>query len=100
MFLEILIAACIIAICFGSLALGRFTGARAKRRLAARDSGGVEHMNVLQGALLGLLGLLLGFSFSRTSSSPVLHRVISLAKTLWYVKPAHEHCVASFPVAR
>ena len=57
---DFVIIALLLAIVFGSLWVGLRMGA-GKRRRGAPDK---EHLGTIQGAILGLLGLVLGFSFS------------------------------------
>jgi hypothetical protein len=68
-FFEVLIFISTFALCFGALFAGRRIGARVRARNWAQEVvPGSEHISMLQGALLALLGLLLGFSFSAASS--------------------------------
>lgn len=57
---DAVIAVLVIAIVFVSLWVG-FRAGTAKRRRGAPDK---DHLGTIQGAILGLLGLVLGFSFS------------------------------------
>jgi hypothetical protein len=68
-FFEVLIFISTFALCFGALFAGRRIGARVRARSWAEEVvPGSEHISMLQGALLALLGLLLGFSFSAASA--------------------------------
>jgi hypothetical protein len=68
-FFEALIFISTFALCFGALFAGRRIGARVRARNWAQEVvPGSEHISMLQGALLALLGLLLGFSFSAASA--------------------------------
>lgn len=57
---DLIVILVLVTIVFGSLWVGLRMGA-AKRQRGAPDK---EHLGTIQGAILGLLGLVLGFSFS------------------------------------
>lgn len=57
---DLLVLVLLMAVVFASLWAGLWLGRRVRRR-GAPDS---DHLGTIQGGLLGLLGLLLGFSFS------------------------------------
>jgi hypothetical protein len=63
---DIGVATFFFGACFASLFIGRFLGKRLKQLRGLGDLS--EHIGMMQGAMLGLLGLLLGFSFSGASS--------------------------------
>jgi hypothetical protein len=77
-----LVIAFLVTVVFSSLAIGLWVGSRRRRRLVPEN----EHLGTIQGALLGLLGLILGFSFSGAMT-----RFIDRQDALWAEASAIEN---------
>jgi hypothetical protein len=62
---ELLIALALFGLLLGSVEIGFRAGRRAAR---TEDENGINHIGAVQGAILGMLGLLLAFSFAAAGS--------------------------------
>lgn len=82
---DVVIIVFLFSVVFASLGIGLRMGA-SKRRRGAPDK---EHLGTIQGAILGLLGLVLGFSFSGAMSR-FIDRQDALASEANAIETAYE----------
>jgi hypothetical protein len=85
--IALLVLVVMIAVLIGSVFFGRWFGGT-RRRI---DQAGDPHVGVVQGAILALLGLLLGFSFSGASSRFV-ERQNLLVREVGAIATAYQRC--------